>query len=417
MQLEFDTLETALDALREGRPILVVDDASRENEGDIIIAAEYATPENINFCVTHARGLVCLAIDWSTAQRLGLLRMRSNHQDAFHTAFLDSIDAVPKWGTSTGISAADRSITAQLVANPTSGPADFIRPGHLFPLLAKEGGVLMRRGHTEASVDLCKLSGLSGAAIICEVMSDDGTMMRNPALYDYARQHALPYISVEQLVAYRKKHSIIPDTDMFPIRTAPACVCFSTAQLPTRYGNFLVRSFRNTNTFDEHLMLSFSEKPDQTPLVRLHSECVTGDVLSSLRCDCGDQLKLSLQSIQERGHGHLIYIKGQEGRGIGLANKIAAYSLQEKGHNTFEANTQLGFAIDSRQYADAVDMLHESNVDHFELLTANPEKIAALQVAGFTFQAKPMCTKPNPINKQYMSDKETYFNQYSKVHP
>ena len=332
----FDTVEKALVDFAKGKPIIVVDDESRENEGDIIISASLATPDLVNFCVQEARGLLCIAIDDTIANRLDLRKVRSNHKDHFHTAFLDSVDAIATHGVSTGISASDRATTARLIANEKSTPADFSTPGHLFPLLAVSGGVLVRNGHTEASVDLCKLAGLPPAALICEILDKDGTMLRRAGLRNFADQHQLSIISIALLQRYRREREVI-------------CVSQSTASLPTKYGDFTIEVFRNRFTGIEHTLLSAKADLSKTPIVRLHSECLTGDVLGSARCDCGSQLKLALRAIQQHGHGYLIYVRGHEGRGIGLTAKIAAYALQEEGMNTYEANQALGYHSEQRE--------------------------------------------------------------------
>ena len=388
----FDTVEKALVDFAKGKPIIVVDDESRENEGDIIISASLATPDLVNFCVQEARGLLCIAIDDTIANRLDLRKVRSNHKDHFHTAFLDSVDAIATHGVSTGISASDRATTARLIANEKSTPADFSTPGHLFPLLAVSGGVLVRNGHTEASVDLCKLAGLPPAALICEILDKDGTMLRRAGLRNFADQHQLSIISIALLQRYRREREVI-------------CVSQSTASLPTKYGDFTIEVFRNRFTGIEHTLLSAKADLSKTPIVRLHSECLTGDVLGSARCDCGSQLKLALRAIQQHGHGYLIYVRGHEGRGIGLTAKIAAYALQEEGMNTYEANQALGYHSEQRDFSDAIEILKKLQLPTFTLMTNNPYKINLLREASFNFEVKSIQTTPTPQNRKYLSDK------------
>lgn len=388
----FDTVEKALVDFAKGKPIIVVDDESRENEGDIIISASLATPDLVNFCVQEGRGLLCIAIDDTLANRLDLRKVRSNHKDHFHTAFLDSVDAIATHGVSTGISASDRATTARLIANEKSTPADFSTPGHLFPLLAVSGGVLVRNGHTEASVDLCKLAGLPPAALICEILDKDGTMLRRAGLRNFADQHQLSIISIALLQRYRREREVI-------------CVSQSTASLPTKYGDFTIEVFRNRFTGIEHTLLSAKADLSKTPIVRLHSECLTGDVLGSARCDCGSQLKLALRAIQQHGHGYLIYVRGHEGRGIGLTAKIAAYALQEEGMNTYEANQALGYHSEQRDFSDAIEILKKLQLPTFTLLTNNPYKINLLREASFNFEVKSIQTMPTPQNRKYLSDK------------
>jgi 3,4-dihydroxy 2-butanone 4-phosphate synthase/GTP cyclohydrolase II len=392
MDKMFDTVEKALVDFAKGKPIIVVDDESRENEGDIIISASLATPDLVNFCVQEARGLLCIAIDDTIANRLDLRKVRSNHKDHFHTAFLDSVDAIATHGVSTGISASDRATTARLIANEKSTPADFSTPGHLFPLLAVSGGVLVRNGHTEASVDLCKLAGLPPAALICEILDKDGTMLRRAGLRNFADQHQLSIIGIALLQRYRREREVI-------------CVSQSTASLPTKYGDFTIEVFRNRFTGIEHTLLSAKADLSKTPIVRLHSECLTGDVLGSARCDCGSQLKLALRAIQQHGHGYLIYVRGHEGRGIGLTAKIAAYALQEEGMNTYEANQALGYHSEQRDFSDAIEILKKLQLPTFTLLTNNPYKINLLREASFNFEVKSIQTTPTPQNRKYLSDK------------
>ena len=387
----FDAIEEALHEFRTGNPILVVDDESRENEGDIIFPAATATQATLNVCAVEGKGLVCIAIDLQTAKRLDLSPVRSNQKDVFHTAFYDSIDAVADFGISTGISAKERAITAIHIANPLSKPDDFIKPGHLFPVVAKEGGVLVRSGHTEAAVDLCRLTGHEPAAIICEVMDTEGNMMRRSELFGMAREKKLKIISIQQIIDFR-------------IQTENHLVSLSTSTLPTKFANFEMEVFKNTLTGTEHLLISLKNN-QEIPMVRIHSECLTGDVFGSLRCDCQQQLMSSLAEIALQGHGYVIYLRGHEGRGIGIGNKVAAYALQEKGHNTYDANEMLGFPKDNRNFTDAIWMLKILKLETFELISNNPLKIEALQEAGFKFVVKQLPVEANPYNQQYLDDK------------
>jgi 3,4-dihydroxy 2-butanone 4-phosphate synthase/GTP cyclohydrolase II len=387
----FNKIEEALEAFKLGNPILVVDDESRENEGDIIFAASKATQEKLNLCAKEAKGLVCIAMDPSIAKRLDLKSVSSNHLDPFHTAFYDSIDAMPQFGITTGISAKERAITAALVSDPNSKPSDFIKPGHLFPVVAKKQGVLVRQGHTEAAVDLCKLTEQAPAAIICEVMDADGNMMRREGLFEFAKKHELPMITIQQIVDYRnsKENHLL---------------FVSKAKLPTEYGELDIQVFENYLTGVEQVVVS-SNTTQNKPIVRIHSECLTGDVFGSKRCDCQDQLHQSLSMIAANGNGYLIYLKGHEGRGIGIGNKIAAYALQENGMNTYEANEALGLPRDKRNYIDAIWILKALHIDQFQFISNNPEKIDALKKAGFDFEVIQVDSKSNDHNLKYLSDK------------
>ena len=387
----FNTIEEALLAFKNGNPILVVDDESRENEGDIIFPAAAATQEKLNLCAAQAKGLVCIAIDTSIAKRLNLSPVASNHLDPFHTAFYDSIDAVPHLGITTGISAKERAITAAHIANPNSKPADFIKPGHLFPIVSKTNGVLVRQGHTEAAVDLCRLTEHEPAAIICEVMDSEGNMMRRDGLFEFAKRLDLKVITIQQIVDYRNQ-------------TENHLLLVSKASLPTSFGEFEIEVFENILTGKEQVIISM-KKSENKPIVRIHSECLTGDIFGSLRCDCQEQLHSALSLIAENGHGYIIYLKGQEGRGIGIGNKIAAYALQEQGVNTYAANEQLGLSKDSRSYIDAIWILKALNIDDFFLISNNPEKINAITKARFSFNILQVGVTSTSHNQQYLSDK------------
>lgn len=387
----FNTIEESLLAFKNGNPILVVDDESRENEGDIIFPADAATQEKLNLCASQAKGLVCIAIDTSIAKRLNLSPVASNHLDPFHTAFYDSIDAVPHLGITTGISAKERAITAAHIANPNSKPADFIKPGHLFPIVSKTNGVLVRQGHTEAAVDLCRLTGHEPAAIICEVMDSEGNMMRRDGLFDFAKRLDLKVITIQQIVDYRNQ-------------TENHLLFVSKSTLPTTFGNFDIEVYENILTGVEQVLISM-KKTENKPIVRIHSECLTGDIFGSVRCDCQEQLHSALSLIADNGHGYIIYLKGQEGRGIGIGNKIAAYAIQEQGLNTYEANEKLGLSKDSRSYIDAIWILKVLNIDEFFLITNNPEKINAITKARFSFNILQVGVTSTSHNQQYLSDK------------
>ena len=387
----FNTIEEGLAAFKSGNPILLIDDESRENEGDIIFPADAATQEKLNLCATHAKGLVCIAIDSKTAKRLNLSPVASNHMDPFHTAFYDSIDANPNFGITTGISAKERAITAGHIANPNSKPNDFIKPGHLFPVVAKTNGVLVRQGHTEAAVDLCKLTGHEPAAIICEVMDSEGNMMRREGLFEFATKLELKVINIQQIVDYRNE-------------TENHLLFVSKSALPTPFGNFDIEVYENILTGVELVLISMRETQNK-PIVRIHSECMTGDIFGSLRCDCQQQLHSALSLIAENGHGYIVYLRGQEGRGIGIGNKIAAYALQEQGLNTYEANEKLGLPKDNRNYLEAIWMLKALSIDEFYLLSNNPEKVDALTKAGFSFNILQVGITATSHNQQYLTDK------------
>lgn len=421
----FDTVIDALDAFKLGTPIIVVDDEDRENEGDIVFPASLATQDKINFCATYARGLVCIAMGAQIAHKIGIQPVPTNHADPFHTAFHDSIDAVPAFGITTGISAKERAITAQQVVAENASPADFIKPGHLFPVVAKNGGVLVRKGHTEAAVELCLLTELPPAAIICEIMDEAGDMLRREGLKLFAQKHQLKMITIQQIVEYRKTNfSNAPEitkgenlnsaTQTGELKKFGAIEFISTATLPTEFGLFEIIVFKNIISNIEHVVLSMSTNKSNKPFVRFHSECLTGDVFGSVKCDCKAQLNDALKTIAENGHGYLVYLKGHEGRGIGIGNKIAAYALQDQGENTYQANTSLGLPEESRNYVDAIDILNFLSINDFNFISNNPDKITALDNAGLIFETITTPAFVTAENKKYLEDKIRIANHHLK---
>ncbi|TPK85475.1 bifunctional 3,4-dihydroxy-2-butanone-4-phosphate synthase/GTP cyclohydrolase II [Mesorhizobium sp. B2-4-17] len=393
--MPFSTIEHAIAAFAEGKMLVVVDDEHRENEGDIIVAAEKVTPEAIAFMMREARGLICTSLPASRLEELAIPLMVSENTETMRTAFTVSIDL--REGISTGISAADRARTIRALLDPSIRPEGFARPGHVFPLRAQKNGVLARPGHTEASADLARLAGLSAAGVLCEIANDDGTMARLPELERFAEKHGLRLISIADLIAYRRR------TETFVSRV-------SEAQLPTKFGQFTAYAYRDNLTGHEHLALVTGNTQDDGLPVRVHSECLTGDVLASSKCDCGDQLDLAMTIVQQAQRGCIIYLRGQEGRGIGLANKIATYALQDTGLDTLEANTALGLPSDSRDYLAAVGILKDLNLDNITLLTNNPFKVAALRECGIQVNARrSLITAAHAANINYLRTKQNRF--------
>ena len=392
MAYVFASIEQAITALQDGRMVILVDDEDRENEGDLIIAAEHATAQSINFMSRFARGLVCFPMEGRLIDKLGLSMMASRNRSPYGTAFTVSIEAATE--VTTGVSAADRARTVQVAIDPDSGPDDIISPGHMFPLRAVAGGVLERPGHTEGSVDLARLAGLTPAAVICEIINEDGTMSRRDELMVFSQTHGLPIITIKDLIEYRIRHEVLVEA-------------IATSRLPLQQsGDFMMTVFSNQLDSSEHFSLVKAPVfANQVPLVRIHSECITGDVFGSCKCDCGSQLQQSLAMIGAEG-GILIYLR-QEGRGIGLANKLRAYALQEQGYDTVEANVQLGLPVDNRDYAVAFQILKYMGVDVIRLLTNNPSKVAAINQYGIKVSERiSLAIEPTNENRAYLKTKQ-----------
>jgi 3,4-dihydroxy 2-butanone 4-phosphate synthase / GTP cyclohydrolase II len=387
----FATIEEAIEDIREGRMVVVVDDPDRENEGDLTIAAQFATPEAINFMATHARGLICLCLTEERADHLGLRPMTDHNEAPLGTAFTVSVEA--REGVTTGISAADRSRTIQVAIHSESTAHDLVQPGHVFPLRAKPGGVLERIGQTEAAVDLARLAGLDASGVVCEIMNDDGTMARVPDLALYGERHGLKMITVADLVEYRRRHEQLVERG-------------ASVQLPTEFGEFTAVAFREKLTGKVHVALVKGDVDGtENVLVRVHSECLTGDVFHSLRCDCGEQLEQALAQIDEAGTGVLLYM-AQEGRGIGLLNKLRAYQLQEQGLDTVEANLELGFPADARDYGIGNQILADLGLTTIRILTNNPKKLTGIDGFGLTVvEQVPIEVAPHTENQRYLRTK------------
>lgn len=395
LTFKFDSIDAALADLKSGRVIVVVDDENRENEGDLICAAQFATPDMINFMAVEARGLICLAMTGDRLDELNLPLMVSNITDTNQTAFTVSIDAGPQLGVTTGISAEDRARTIQVALNPATKPEDLRRPGHIFPIRAKQGGVLKRAGHTEAAVDLSRLAGLYPAGVICEIQNPDGSMARLNQLIEYAKTHKLKIISIADLISYRLQH------DRLVIRE-------TVTELPTQFGHFRIYGYRHTLDNHEHVAVVKGDPAtfqDEAVMVRMHSECLTGDALGSLRCDCRMQLQAALKMIESAGQGVVVYLR-QEGRGIGLINKLKAYSLQDMGLDTVEANERLGFPADLRDYGMGAQMLMDLGIKKIRLITNNPRKIAGVKGYGLEVVDRvPLLIEATDYNSYYLATK------------
>jgi len=388
------TIEEAIEAFKRGEFLIIVDDEERENEGDLVIAAEKVTPEAINFMLKHGRGLVCLAIIGQRLDELNIPPMVSNNTDPFGSAFAISVDAHPKFGVTTGISAHDRATTIKVIIDPNTKPSDLTRPGYIFPLRYREGGVLRRAGHTEAAVDMAKLAGLYPAAVICEILREDGSMARLPDLERFSDEHGIKLITIADLIAYRR-------------RTEKLIRKVAKANFPTPFGDFVLHAYESLIDGTPYIALVMGEiNPEEPVLVRVHSACITGDALFSLRCDCGMQLRMALEMIAKEGKGVLVYISQHEGRGIGLLNKLKAYELQDKGCDTVDANLHLGYPPDIRDYGLGAQVLYDLGVRKMRLMTNNPAKRAGLSGYGLEVVERiPLQVTPNDINRDYLKAK------------
>ena len=393
-EIKFNTIEEAIKDFQMGKPVIVADDEDRENEGDVIIPAQFASADIVNFLISHCKGVLCLALTREKAEKLGLSEMVSHNTDPKGTAFTQSIDANKKYGVTTGVSAFDRAKTIEVAIANDAVPSDLSRPGHVFPLIARDGGVLERVGHTEASVDLAKLAGLTPAAVICEIVNDDGTMARRDDLVKFSQLHNLKFITVAQLIEYRLKKETYMKRE-------------AEANLPSDFGDFKVYGYINKLNGIDQIAIVKNDGTDKIPMVRVHSECLTGDVFHSKRCDCQNQLEAALRLIDSYGKGALVYIRGHEGRGIGLVNKIKAYKLQECGQDTVEANISLGFKPDLRDYGVGAQIILDLGFTTFNLITNNPKKIIALKGYGLNVnEIVKLTPEINEYNKRYMETKK-----------
>ncbi|MGH7978600.1 MAG: bifunctional 3,4-dihydroxy-2-butanone-4-phosphate synthase/GTP cyclohydrolase II [Limisphaerales bacterium] len=391
MDREFDSIESVVADIRRGKTVIVVDDADRENEGDLILAAQHVTPAAVNFMARHGRGLICVPTNSERLQQLGIERMVRQNRESFRTDFQVSVDAAR--GITTGISAADRAATIRMMADPTAVPEDLVQPGHVFPLRSRPGGVLQRAGHTEAAVDLAQIAGCRPIGVLCEILNDDGTMARLPQLFKFAKKHRLKICTIEDLIQFRRTREKLVER-------------VETVKMPTDFGEFVLHLYRSKVDGQHHLALVRGEiAGKQNVLVRVHSECLTGDVFGSRRCDCGPQLHQAMRQVAAAGAGVIVYMR-QEGRGIGLASKIKAYKLQEKGYDTVEANQKLGYGTDLREYGLGAQILVDLGLKTIRLLTNNPRKVVGLEGYGLKITEQvPIRVKPNPHNKRYLKAK------------
>lgn len=390
----FDSIEDAIEDFKSGKPIIVADDEDRENEGDVIVSAQMVTPEIVNFLASEVKGLICLAISSDIAHKLALPQMVDQNTEGMKTAFTVSIDADKKYGVTTGISAYDRAKTVEVAIAPDALPSDLRRPGHLFPCVARAGGVLERTGHTEAVVDLAKICGHRPAGLMCEVMAPDGHMARRDYLREFADKYNLKFITVAQLIAYRLKSEKLVTRE-------------AQADLPTKYGNFTLIGYKNQLNGHEHVALVKDDGSDKTPAVRVHSMCLTGDIFHSLKCDCNSQLHNALRYINDYGKGAVVYLTDHEGRGIGLCNKIKAYKLQEEGQDTIQANLSLGFKSDLRDYGTGAQIIRDLGYKEFNLITNNPKKVIGLEGYGLKINdIIKVESEVTPYNKRYLETKK-----------